>query len=66
LEPRDRVEGEGSRAAGREIIQGPRCQRAPLNRGRGRSFWFGNSPLCSTLTFLPAGMTAQSFSERES
>ena len=40
LEPRDRVEGESSWAAGREIVQGRHYQAVPLNRGHECSFWF--------------------------
>ena len=66
LEPRDRVEGESSWAAGREIVQGRHYQVIPLNRGHERSFWIQNLPSCSAVAFLPAGMTTQSFSERSS
>ena len=65
-EPRDRVESKSSWAAGREIVQGRHYQADPLSRGHERSFWFQNLPSCSAVTFLSAGMTTQSFSERPS
>ena len=62
-EPRDRIEGESSRATAREIVQGRHYQRARLSRGREGRPWFETLPSCWEVTFSPAGITTQSFSE---
>ena len=64
LEPRDRVEGEGSRSGGGKIVHGGHYQGIQLDRGRDRSFEFESLPLYSAITASPAEKIARSSLER--